>query len=141
MSDGSSQLSFESCSKIGNRSPHECSPVDIHSLSFFDTGDSNSSNNGDEHGVGEDGFDVHGWEEEANDGGEDRLAGLDDLSKTDGTNSHLFIVASEAYVMAINVRICHSALSQQGTQHFEVDPKTLCSNTVTTLLTAKTDPA
>jgi hypothetical protein len=43
--------------------------------------------------------------------------------------------------MAINVRICNPALSQQGTQHFEVDPKTLCPNKVTTLLTAKTDPA
>ena len=85
--DGRSELSLQGSSGIGHGGIEESFDVDANSLSFLDASETDTTNNRDEHGVGQHGLDIHRRNEDTDNSSEDRLAGLDNLLKGDFTDS------------------------------------------------------
>ena len=88
LGDRSSELALESSCKIRERGISEGTDIDVDTLALLDAGKADTANDGDEHGISEHGLDIHGRHDETNDGSKDGLAGLDDLSKANGTHTH-----------------------------------------------------
>ena len=88
LGDRSSKLALEGSGKIGERGISEGSDVDVDALALLDAGKADTANDGNEHGISEHGLDIYRRHKETDDGSKDRLAGLDDLRKADGSHSH-----------------------------------------------------
>lgn len=88
LGDRSSKLALEGSGKIGERGISEGSDVDVDALALLDAGKADTANDGNEHGISEHGLDIYGRYKETDDGSKDRLAGLDDLRKANGSHSH-----------------------------------------------------
>lgn len=86
--DSLSELSLEGGGDVGDGGEHEGGGVDVDSLALLDAGESDSTDDDKEHGIGKRRLDVNGGDEETDDGREDGLAGLHDLRETDGAGSH-----------------------------------------------------
>lgn len=88
LGDRSSELALESSGKIGERGISEGTVIDVNALTLLDAGKADTANDGNKHGISEHGLDINGGHNETNDGSKDGLAGLDDLSKANGSHTH-----------------------------------------------------
>mmetsp|Transcript_22739 Transcript_22739/g.51258 ORF Transcript_22739/g.51258 Transcript_22739/m.51258 type:complete len:213 (+) Transcript_22739:880-1518(+) len=83
-----SELTLQSSSKVGERGPAEGKDVDLDTLAFLHAGKPDTADNHKKHHVGQGRLGLNGRNDNANQGGKDRLAGLDNLSKANGSSTH-----------------------------------------------------